>query len=103
MSDCPGGAAQPGRDCPLCPRLVAMRHDNRASFPEWHNAPVDSWGHADAPLLILGMALATRDMMEDLRAMGTATGGPKPFSARDRSAFLQALDQAVVRAKRVAR
>jgi uncharacterized protein YaiI (UPF0178 family) len=48
----------------------------------------------------IGMALATRDMMEDLRAMGTASGGPKPFSPRDRSAFLQALDVAVQRLKR---
>lgn len=48
----------------------------------------------------IGMALATRDMMEDLRAMGTAGGGPKPFSARDRSAFLQALDVAIQRLKR---
>jgi uncharacterized protein YaiI (UPF0178 family) len=48
----------------------------------------------------IGMALATRDMMEDLRAMGTAGGGPKPFSARDRSAFLQALDLAIQRLKR---
>lgn len=48
----------------------------------------------------IGMALATRDMMEDLRAMGTTGGGPKPFSARDRSAFLQALDVAVQRLKR---
>lgn len=48
----------------------------------------------------IGMALATRDMMEDLRAMGAAGGGPKPFSPRDRSAFLQALDLAVQRLKR---
>jgi uncharacterized protein YaiI (UPF0178 family) len=48
----------------------------------------------------IGMALATRDMMEDLRAMGTATGGPKPFSARDRSAFLQALDLSIQRLRR---
>ena len=48
----------------------------------------------------IGMALATRDMMEDLRAMGAASGGPKPFSPKDRSAFLQALDVAVQRLKR---
>jgi len=48
----------------------------------------------------IGMALATRDMMEDLRAMGTAGGGPKPFSPKDRSAFLQALDLAIQRLKR---
>ena len=48
----------------------------------------------------IGMALATRDMMEDLRAMGTVSGGPKPFSQKDRSAFLQALDLAIQRLKR---
>lgn len=48
----------------------------------------------------IGMALATRDLMADLRSAGEVTGGPRPFSARDRSSFLQALDLAVVRLKR---
>jgi uncharacterized protein YaiI (UPF0178 family) len=48
----------------------------------------------------IGMALATRDLMDDLRAGGDIIGGPKPFSKRDRSAFLSALDLAVVRLKR---
>jgi uncharacterized protein len=48
----------------------------------------------------IGMALATGNLMQDLRASGAVTGGPKPFSARDRSSFLQALDQAVERLKR---
>ena len=48
----------------------------------------------------IGMALATRNLMEDLRAMGDVTGGPRPFSARARSAFLSALDLAIVRLKR---
>ena len=48
----------------------------------------------------IGMALATRNLMEDLRARGDVTGGPKPFSAKDRSRFLSAIDEAVVRLKR---
>ncbi|GJE46522.1 YaiI/YqxD family protein [Methylobacterium soli] len=48
----------------------------------------------------VGMALATRNLMQDLREAGTITGGPKPFSARDRSAFLGALDRAVNRLRR---
>ena len=48
----------------------------------------------------IGMALATRNLMEDLRAMGDVSGGPKPFSPKDRSAFLSALDVAIVRLKR---
>ena len=48
----------------------------------------------------IGMALATRNLMQDLREQGAVTGGPKPFAARDRSAFLSALDLAIVRLKR---
>ena len=48
----------------------------------------------------IGMTLATRNLMDSLRSAGEITGGPKPFSARDRSAFLAALDQAIVRLKR---
>ena len=50
----------------------------------------------------IGMALAMRELMSDLRAMGEAKGGPPPFSARDRSAFLSALDEAVMRLRRTA-
>ena len=48
----------------------------------------------------IGMALATRDLMADLREAGAVTGGPRAFSPRDRSSFLQALDLAIVRLKR---
>ncbi|MEH3146564.1 MAG: YaiI/YqxD family protein [Methylobacterium frigidaeris] len=48
----------------------------------------------------IGMALATRNLMQDLREAGAVTGGPRPFSAKDRSAFLGALDRAVVRLRR---
>ena len=48
----------------------------------------------------IGMALATRNLMDDLRSAGAVTGGPPPFSPKDRSAFLSALDLAIVRLKR---
>jgi uncharacterized protein len=48
----------------------------------------------------IGMALATRNLMADLRSAGQITGGPKPFQPRDRSNFLSALDLAIVRLKR---
>jgi uncharacterized protein YaiI (UPF0178 family) len=48
----------------------------------------------------IGMAVATRHLMSDLRAMGEVTGGPKPFSRRDRSRFLSALDETIVRLQR---
>jgi uracil-DNA glycosylase family 4 len=45
-----------GRDCPLCPRLVAFRNDWRAREPRWQNAPVPSFGPIEARLLIVGLA-----------------------------------------------
>jgi uncharacterized protein YaiI (UPF0178 family) len=48
----------------------------------------------------IGMALATRNLMDSLRSAGATTGGPKPFGPRDRSNFLSALGQALVRLKR---
>ena len=48
----------------------------------------------------IGSALAGRMVGEHLRSMGVATSGPPPFGPKDRSAFLQALDRAVIVAKR---
>src|SRR5271163_3919665 len=48
----------------------------------------------------IGMALATRNLMDHLRSTGQATSGPKAFGPRDRSNFLSALDNAVVRLQR---
>ena len=46
----------PGHDCPVCPRLVQFRQANRTAEPNWHNAPVPSFGPDDARLLIVGLA-----------------------------------------------
>jgi uracil-DNA glycosylase family 4 len=48
--------AEPGRDCPLCPRLVEFRESIRAREPGWHNGPVRSFGDRNAALLIVGLA-----------------------------------------------
>jgi uracil-DNA glycosylase family 4 len=50
------GAAEPGRDCALCPRLKAFRQEWRRREPAWFNAPVPSFGPATARLLIVGLA-----------------------------------------------
>jgi hypothetical protein len=47
----------------------------------------------------IGNALATRELMADLRAYGVG-GGPPPFSPKDRSRFLDALENAVREARR---
>jgi len=48
----------------------------------------------------IGMTLAVRNLMTDLRSSGEITGGPKGFSSRDRSTFLSALDQTIHRIQR---
>jgi uracil-DNA glycosylase family 4 len=48
--------AEPGRDCPLCPRLVAFREQCRAEYPDWYNAPVPAFGDPGAWLAIVGLA-----------------------------------------------
>ncbi len=48
----------------------------------------------------IGMTLAVRNLMTDLRSSGEVTGGPKSFAPRDRSTFLSALDQAIRRIQR---
>jgi len=48
--------AEAPRDCPLCPRLVAFRHECRAEFPDWWNAPVPAFGDPGAWLAIVGLA-----------------------------------------------
>jgi uracil-DNA glycosylase len=49
-------APEPGRNCPLCPRLAEFREQARAREPGWFNAPVASFGDANARLLIVGLA-----------------------------------------------
>ena len=58
-----GNAIEPGRDCPLCPRLVDFRELHRGKNPDFHNAPVPSWfpveskgGKSAVKLLIIGLA-----------------------------------------------
>jgi uracil-DNA glycosylase family 4 len=49
-------APEPPKDCPLCPRLVAFREDNRKAHPDWFNGAVPSFGPDTARLLIVGLA-----------------------------------------------
>ena len=49
----------------------------------------------------IGDAVATRDLMSDLRGAGELTGGPPPLGKRDRSRFLQKLDQVVQSIRRL--
>ena len=48
----------------------------------------------------IGMAMANRELLSNLRAMGEIMGGPKPMAQRDRSRFLSALDEVIQKIKR---
>ncbi|MGZ3306686.1 MAG: YaiI/YqxD family protein [Asticcacaulis sp.] len=75
-------------DIPLAGRALAK--DAHALAPNGRPFTKDS----------IGAALAQRAIMEHIRSTGEITGGPPPFSAANRSQFLQALDQIIVREQR---
>ena len=52
--------ARPGRNCPRCPRLVALRELLRAREPGWFNAPVPAFGPREARLAVIGLAPGLR-------------------------------------------
>ena len=86
--------AEPPRDCPLCPRLVAYRAQNAAQHPDWFNGPAPSFGDPQARLLVAGLAPGRRGanrtgrpftgdgagwiLYETLTKMGFAAGGYDP-------------------------
>ena len=51
-----GSGPEPPRDCPLCPRLVEYRQENRATHLDWFNGPAPSFGDPQARLLVVGLA-----------------------------------------------
>lgn len=59
-------------------------------------------GHDGRPFTTdsIGMALAMRDLMRELRETGQSKGGGPAFSKEDRSRFLRALEDTVQKAKR---
>lgn len=54
--DSPLPGTEPPRDCPRCPRLVALRRECQAEHPGWWNAPVHAFGDPDAWLAFAGLA-----------------------------------------------
>lgn len=49
-------STEPDHDCPLCPRLVALRGELRIEHHDWWNAPVPALGDLEAPIAIVGLA-----------------------------------------------
>jgi uncharacterized protein YaiI (UPF0178 family) len=72
-------------DIPLAERV--LKAGGAAIAPNGRAFTIDS----------IGAAIAQRAIMEQLRSTGVATSGPKPFDRRDRSQFLQTLDEVINR------
>jgi len=70
-------------DIPLASRC--MREGSRAIGPTGRPFTEDN----------IGEAVATRDLLAVLRSGGEITGGPQPLTKRDRSQFLQQLDEVI--------
>jgi uncharacterized protein YaiI (UPF0178 family) len=75
-------------DIPLASRCV--KRGARVLAPTGYE-----WSDAN-----IGEALATRDLLAELRDAGAMLGGPPPFQARDRSRFLHSLDQLIQKLQR---
>jgi uncharacterized protein YaiI (UPF0178 family) len=75
-------------DIPLASRSIAK--GARALAHDGHRWTEDN----------IGDAVATRNLMSDLRGAGEPTRGPRPFTPADRSKFLQRLDETIVALKR---
>jgi len=74
-------------DCPLCPRLVAFREAIALDHPDWHNAPVESFGNAQARLLIIGLAPGLRGANRTGRPFTGDWAGDLLYATLDRFGF----------------
>lgn len=78
---------EPDRDCALCPRLRGFLLDLRAQHPDWHNAPVPSFGDPDAKLLIIGLAPGMKGANRTGRPFTGDWAGDLLYSAIDKYGF----------------
>jgi len=56
LLESPVAEVEAPRNCPLCPRLVALREELRGRYPDWWNAPVPAFGDRNAWLGLVGLA-----------------------------------------------
>jgi uracil-DNA glycosylase len=83
----PAEPSEPGVDCPLCPRLVEFRAQNREKFPDWHNAPVSPFGDIGGRLLIVGLAPGLRGANRTARPFTGDWAGDLLYQTLDRFGF----------------
>lgn len=78
---------EPPRDCALCPRLYGFLQELRTQHPEWHNAPVPSFGDPNAALLIVGLAPGMQGANRTGRPFTGDWAGDLLYAALDKYGF----------------
>lgn len=79
--------ATPAPDCRLCPRLTRFREQNIAAYPDFHNAPVPSFGGLDAQLLVVGLAPGLKGANQTGRPFTGDAAGDLLYPALVRTGF----------------
>lgn len=88
--------AEPPRDCPLCPRLVAYRMECRAEFPDWWNGPVTAFGDPNAHIVIVGLAPGKHGANRTARPFTGDYAGDLMFATLDKFGLSRGLYDARV-------
>jgi len=81
------GFKEPPRDCDRCPRLRRFLLDLREKHPDWHNAPVPSFGDAGAKLLVIGLAPGMNGANRTGRPFTGDWAGDLLYAALDKYGF----------------
>jgi len=79
--------AEPDRDCDKCPRLRQFLLEKRAELPDYHNAPVPSFGDSVPKLLIIGLAPGLHGANQTGRPFTGDWAGDLLYSALDKFGF----------------
>jgi uracil-DNA glycosylase family 4 len=80
----------PSHDCPLCPRLVALRSELRVQHPDWWNAPVPALGDLSAPIAIVGLAPGKHGANRTGRAFTGDASGDLLFATLEKFGLAEA-------------
>ena len=86
----PAPSLEPHRDCPLCPRLAAVREALRIEQRDWWNAPVPALGDPDAWLAIVGLAPGRQGANRTGRAFTGDASGDLLFATLGKFGLLDA-------------
>jgi len=94
MPNAISNASPPTATCKLCPRLYEFRVSNKTTYPDWHNAPVGSFGDINSRLLIVGLAPGLRGANRTSRPFTGDWAGDLLFSTLSKFNFSRGIYKA---------